>query len=487
VLQGRHISVKAPAKLEASRKQGGPHVPTLYVQIHAELVLPPFDPSIFSGNLTVTDANGIVVPLLGFPPAESEISFGLQFSVVSETFTLPPDFSTPKSVVIEFPANPALGFGPGAADFAPLTWTFVDVPDGFTIPSSTSPSTPPEPPPPPPPPPPTPQAVAEDIRQQDAPFNPDITYTTATIVHAGVAGGKIPSLFGATLPGLMDNDTGDGIQVTSYTQPKHGIISIGLNGDFTYTPNKFFYGDNDFTTSDDSFTYTITDSANETSKVTDNIFLRPIQSYIDDGAHQAAIDDQAVANFLPVADKQISDFQHTIDLANSGLADLKYEKIMFIAYQALPIAAGAIPDIGPALGLLTDAIQIAVEGNPPDGATTLQKLNGLLSAVADEVAKGGSVGHVASLIIKGVSKGDQIVSKSLDITEAITAPSPTISLQSITDLQNDIVGRLDTATAKQNAVFDQLNTLKDAAENAHSYDDAYVALQRQILAGATPN
>lgn len=53
--------------------------------------------------------------------------------------------------------------------------------------------------------------------------------------------------------GLLANDEGTEIEVTSSTEPSHGEVTVEANGAFTYTPEEGFSGT-------DSFTYTITDN-----------------------------------------------------------------------------------------------------------------------------------------------------------------------------------------------------------------------------------
>ena len=59
-------------------------------------------------------------------------------------------------------------------------------------------------------------------------------------------------------PGVLQNDHGDGLSVTSYTQPTHGSATVTPTGAVTYTPTGGYSGP-------DSFTYTVTDSAGSTA------------------------------------------------------------------------------------------------------------------------------------------------------------------------------------------------------------------------------
>ena len=58
--------------------------------------------------------------------------------------------------------------------------------------------------------------------------------------------------------GVLGNDTGTAITVTSHTDPTHGTVTVSPNGAYTYTPAVHFAGA-------DSFTYTITDSSGQTA------------------------------------------------------------------------------------------------------------------------------------------------------------------------------------------------------------------------------
>ncbi len=59
-------------------------------------------------------------------------------------------------------------------------------------------------------------------------------------------------------PGLLANDAGPGITVSSYTQPSSGSVTVNPDGSFSYTPPAGF-------SNSTSFSYTITDTSGHTS------------------------------------------------------------------------------------------------------------------------------------------------------------------------------------------------------------------------------
>lgn len=64
-----------------------------------------------------------------------------------------------------------------------------------------------------------------------------------------------------TKNGLLANDSGQGIFVSSYSQPSHGTVIVNPDGSYTYTPNAGYTGM-------DNFTYTITDEFGQTRTAT---------------------------------------------------------------------------------------------------------------------------------------------------------------------------------------------------------------------------
>ncbi len=83
--------------------------------------------------------------------------------------------------------------------------------------------------------------------------------------NAVLSGGRRELVVSAS-NGLLRNDTGDTITITSYTQPAHGTVVVNADGSYTYLADKGFFGI-------DSFTYTITDAFGQerTATVTINV------------------------------------------------------------------------------------------------------------------------------------------------------------------------------------------------------------------------
>ena len=62
-------------------------------------------------------------------------------------------------------------------------------------------------------------------------------------------------------PGVLGNDAGSGLHVTSNTDPTHGTVTVAADGGYTYTPASTYSGA-------DSFTYTVTDGFSHTATAT---------------------------------------------------------------------------------------------------------------------------------------------------------------------------------------------------------------------------
>jgi large repetitive protein len=73
----------------------------------------------------------------------------------------------------------------------------------------------------------------------------------------------------ASAGGLLTNDTGTGLTVTSNTTPANGTVTTTANGSFVYTPTTGYSGP-------DSFNYTDTDAYNRTSSATASFTVNPV-------------------------------------------------------------------------------------------------------------------------------------------------------------------------------------------------------------------
>jgi len=93
-------------------------------------------------------------------------------------------------------------------------------------------------------------SVTATTAQPPAPFTGDDVYSTAYQTALTVAA-----------PGLLGNDSGTGVTVTSNTTPGHGTASVQANGSLTYTPAAGWAGG-------DSFIYTIIDAFGRTATAT---------------------------------------------------------------------------------------------------------------------------------------------------------------------------------------------------------------------------
>ncbi len=73
-----------------------------------------------------------------------------------------------------------------------------------------------------------------------------------------------------TAPGVLDNDTdadGDELTATGLTQPANGVVTLGTDGGFTYTPDAAFSGT-------DTFTYTAADATGASAPATVTITVQ---------------------------------------------------------------------------------------------------------------------------------------------------------------------------------------------------------------------
>lgn len=79
------------------------------------------------------------------------------------------------------------------------------------------------------------------------------------------------STLSVSAPGLLQNDSGNTLQVTSHTDPAHGTLSINADGGFSYTPDPGYAGS-------DGFDYTVTDINNATDTAHVSITVNAVDS-----------------------------------------------------------------------------------------------------------------------------------------------------------------------------------------------------------------
>ncbi len=104
-----------------------------------------------------------------------------------------------------------------------------------------------------------PATIDLTVGEPAAPVAQDDTYTTTanTAINQVAAGG------------LLTNDSGTGITVTSNTGPAHGTVTVHPNGSFLYTPTAGYSGP-------DNFNYTDTDAYGRTSSAAVDVTIDPI-------------------------------------------------------------------------------------------------------------------------------------------------------------------------------------------------------------------
>ncbi|WP_281266879.1 Ig-like domain-containing protein [Curtobacterium sp. 9128] len=104
----------------------------------------------------------------------------------------------------------------------------------------------------------------------------DVVVTFANVlqrVHVATAADTystpVDTKLDVAAPGVLANDTGDGLSVTSHTDPANGTLTMtAKDGSFSYVPNNGFSGT-------DQFTYTATDGGGRTSTSTVTITVAP--------------------------------------------------------------------------------------------------------------------------------------------------------------------------------------------------------------------
>jgi uncharacterized protein DUF6923/Big-like domain-containing protein len=109
----------------------------------------------------------------------------------------------------------------------------------------------------------SPATVTVTINLPAAPVAVDDTYTTTADSALTIGAGG----------GVLVNDTGTGITVTSNTNPAHGTLTLPADGSFLYTPTFGYSGL-------DSFDYTITDAFSRMSSATVSLAINPVAANV---------------------------------------------------------------------------------------------------------------------------------------------------------------------------------------------------------------
>lgn len=98
------------------------------------------------------------------------------------------------------------------------------------------------------------------------------------------SGDEDTDITGNVLTNDSDPDAGDTLTVIDNTDPSNGTVIIDANGDYIYTPDDDFFGD-------DSFTYTVSDGNGGTDTATVNLTVNPVNDAPD------AVDDSNSTDF----------------------------------------------------------------------------------------------------------------------------------------------------------------------------------------------
>ena len=97
-----------------------------------------------------------------------------------------------------------------------------------------------------------------------ATVNVTVNPPAAPVANADSYSTAFNTALNVAAPGVLSNDTGTGVTVTSHTSPGHGAVTQSSDGSLFYTPTTGYTGS-------DSYTYTVTDVASQTSTATVNL------------------------------------------------------------------------------------------------------------------------------------------------------------------------------------------------------------------------
>jgi len=373
-------------------------------------------------------------------------------SISQETFT-PPDEGTDvteNKLVVHTPeinVQEAWVIGtlpqPGGDLWSPcLMWQNIDVPDDFVLQGS-----------------PPPVALPDNLNQLDSLTILGFRSISGNVInHTGIAGDVGP------------NDTGSGITISSYSQPSFGSgkITILQDGSYVYTPNQYFYGDDNPTTPDDFFTYTIKDSAGQISTAIDPIYITPLSYYLNNGQLDLNQAEADLAKNQPVLEKRITTDENNIDLGNAALKDLANERIMFIGMEAVGKVAEAF---GPEFALLTGLIKQAFS-DPSGTVDSISNISNLLELAAED-PKAGTVIKVLNQVVKpGAGAVDKVDSQ--------------LTLQDITNTQTVFQNTIAQDTADISSTQAKIDGYNNAVTSASSYLSYYEHVRDVIAGTAAP-
>jgi len=102
-----------------------------------------------------------------------------------------------------------------------------------------------------------------------APLNIIATASAAPVATPDTGTTPVDTPLTVAAPGVLGNDSGTAITVTSHTSPSHGTVTIGTDGTYTYTPAPGYTGP-------DQLTYTITDNVGRTATTTVSLTVTPV-------------------------------------------------------------------------------------------------------------------------------------------------------------------------------------------------------------------
>ncbi len=155
---------------------------------------------------------------------------------------------------------------------------------------------------------------------------------------------------------VTDNDDGMDIQITGFTQPQNGTVTLNPDGTFTYVPNTGFFGE-------DQFVYEITDAIGQSITVPVIVFVQEPDVTV--------IEDLSVVDYVDCSGSGSTGTYTLVVTINGGVAPYT---ISSPVYNDVLNEAGSIqviiPDGNPYLLAVTDAAQTTIEVGQDDVACT---------------------------------------------------------------------------------------------------------------------